>query len=114
MFRKASGWGRNCVHEDGQGTGVYKGWCRKRKEEGRQGNGCRSGHDGGGSALFDRLRELRTQIAKEEKVPPYIVFSDKTLTHMCVIKPQDRDGMLSVSGVGEFKYESMGSVFLNV
>ena len=66
----------------------------------------------GDQPLFDRLRELRTQIAKEEKVPPYIVFSDKTLTHMCVIKPQDRDGMLSVSGVGEFKYEKYGERFL--
>ena len=35
-------------------------------------------------ALFEKLRTLRAEIAKEEKVPPYIVFSDKTLTHMCI------------------------------
>ena len=62
--------------------------------------------------LFEKLRELRSIIAKEEKVPPYIVFSDKTLTHMCVVKPRNRKEMLSVSGVGEFKYEKYGERFL--
>ena len=38
--------------------------------------------------LFQRLRQLRMEIAREEKVPPYIVFSDKTLVHMCIIKPR--------------------------
>ena len=62
--------------------------------------------------LFDQLRALRTEIAKEEKVPPYIVFSDKTLMHMCVVKPKTKTEMLSVSGVGEFKYEKYGERFL--
>lgn len=38
--------------------------------------------------LFEKLRALRAEIAREEKVPPYIVFSDKTLTHMCIVKPK--------------------------
>ena len=63
-------------------------------------------------ALFDQLRALRSEIAKEEKVPPYIVFSDKTLTHMCVIKPKTRAEMLTVTGVGEFKFEKYGERFL--
>lgn len=62
--------------------------------------------------LFEKLRALRLEIAKEEKVPPYIVFSDKTLTHMCVVKPRTKAQMLSVSGVGEFKYEKYGERFL--
>ena len=62
--------------------------------------------------LFKTLRKLRAQIAKEEKVPPYIVFSDKTLAHMCIIKPVNKEEMLSVSGVGEFKYEKYGERFL--
>lgn len=62
--------------------------------------------------LFEALRALRTEIAKEEKVPPYIVFSDKTLTHMCVVKPKTKAEMLTVSGVGEFKYEKYGERFL--
>lgn len=63
-------------------------------------------------ALFEKLRMLRTEIAKEEKVPPYIVFSDKTLTHMCVVKPQTKEEMLNVTGVGAFKYEKYGERFL--
>ncbi len=62
--------------------------------------------------LFERLRALRTEIAREEGVPPYIVFSDKTLVHMCVVKPATREDMLTVSGVGEFKYEKYGERFL--
>lgn len=64
-------------------------------------------------ALFEKLRMLRTEIAKEEKVPPYIVFSDKTLTHMCIVKPQTKEAMLNVSGVGAFKYEKYGERFLH-
>jgi ATP-dependent DNA helicase RecQ len=62
--------------------------------------------------LFTRLRNLRLEIAREEKVPPYIVFSDKTLVSMCMLKPTDRASMLEVSGVGEFKYEKYGERFL--
>lgn len=45
-------------------------------------------------------------------MPPYIVFSDKTLIDMCVKKPSDRASMLEVSGVGEAKYEKYGERFL--
>lgn len=62
--------------------------------------------------LFEALRQLRLEIAREEKVPPYIVFSDKTLTHMCMIKPATKEEMLSVTGVGAFKYEKYGERFL--
>lgn len=63
-------------------------------------------------ALFEKLRLLRTEIAREAKVPPYIVFSDKTLIHMCIVKPRLKAQMLTVSGVGEFKYEKYGERFL--
>lgn len=62
--------------------------------------------------LFEKLRNLRTEIAREEKVPPYIVFSDKTLTHMCILKPTTKEDMMKVSGVGEFKFEKYGERFL--
>lgn len=64
--------------------------------------------------LFEKLRTLRLKIAKEEKVPPYIVFSDKTLIHMSVQKPGNREEMLLVSGVGTFKYEKYGERFLEI
>ncbi len=66
----------------------------------------------GAEPLFDKLRRLRLEIAKEEKVPPYIVFSDKTLTHMCIVKPKTKAEMLTVSGVGEHKFEKYGERFL--
>ena len=62
--------------------------------------------------LFMSLRSLRTEIARREHVPPYIVFSDKTLTHMCVVKPASQSEMMTVSGVGEHKYKKYGEAFL--
>lgn len=63
--------------------------------------------------LFERLRALRTEIARKEKVPPYIIFSDKTLIHMCMLKPGTKAEMLKVSGVGEYKYDKYGEQFLD-
>lgn len=63
-------------------------------------------------SLFAQLRELRLAIAKEERVPPYIVFSDKTLAHMCILHPKTKEEMLQVTGVGEKKYEKYGERFL--
>ena len=82
------------------------------KKRGRKGLPAGQSFGAGEESLFEKLRALRTEIAREEKVPPYIVFSDKTLTHMCIVKPQNRTEMLSVSGVGEFKYEKYGERFL--
>lgn len=62
--------------------------------------------------LFAQLRELRLEMARKEKVPPYIIFSDKTLAQMCTLRPRTRARMLEVSGVGEFKYEKYGEQFL--
>lgn len=61
--------------------------------------------------LFETLRGLRAEIAREEKVPPYIVFSDKTLVFMSRIKPKNREEMLQVTGVGEYKLERYGLRF---
>ncbi len=68
---------------------------------------------GAGFQLFERLKGLRTAIAKEEGMPPYIVFSDKTLIDMCVKLPRDKQGMLAVSGVGENKYSKYGQRFMD-
>ena len=64
------------------------------------------------SRLFETLRSLRTEIAREEKVPPYIVFNDKTLTGMCQLMPTNDDEMLSISGIGDFKLEKYGRRFM--
>lgn len=65
-----------------------------------------------GLELFERLRSLRSEIARQESMPPYIIFSDKTLVDMCVRLPFDREEMLEVSGVGEHKFEKYGEQFL--
>ena len=65
-----------------------------------------------GELLFQKLRALRMEIAKEEHVPPYVVFSDKTLVQMCLLFPKSREELLNVSGVGEFKLEKYGERFL--
>ncbi|SHO46136.1 ATP-dependent DNA helicase RecQ [Anaerocolumna xylanovorans DSM 12503] len=65
-----------------------------------------------GLDLFELLRQLRTDIAKEEGVPPYIIFSDKTLTDMCVKLPLNQNEMLTVTGVGENKFKKYGNEFL--
>ncbi|MBO4368389.1 MAG: DNA helicase RecQ [Clostridia bacterium] len=63
-------------------------------------------------ALFEALRHLRYRIASEKGMPPYIIFSDKTLTDMSARKPLSKEDMLRVTGVGEVKFEHYGEVFL--
>ena len=65
-----------------------------------------------GLSLFHQLRQVRNEIAAEEGMPPYIIFSDKTLTDMCVKLPFYKEEMLTVSGVGENKYQKFGQRFL--
>ncbi len=65
-----------------------------------------------GLDCFEALRALRKEIAGEEHVPPYIVFSDKTLVDMCVRLPFNKEEMLQVSGVGQHKYEKYGVRFV--
>ena len=67
-----------------------------------------------GFKLFDKLKELRLEIARAEKIPPYIVFNDKTLIDMCAKMPTTKTDMLNVSGVGENKYGKYGERFIAV
>ncbi|QCR32426.1 DNA helicase RecQ [Lysinibacillus sp. SGAir0095] len=63
--------------------------------------------------LFEHLRAVRKALAEKEGVPPFVVFSDKTLKDMCEKKPTDERMFLDVSGVGQNKLERYGSVFLS-
>ena len=67
-----------------------------------------------GFSLFEELRALRTRIAREEGMPPYIVFSDKTLIDMCARTPINKEEMLRVNGVGENKYDKYGVRFIEI
>ena len=64
--------------------------------------------------LFDRLRTLRQNLAKEAGVPAYVVFTDKSLKEMAAMRPADREAMLNVGGVGEKKFERFGEAFLEL
>lgn len=83
------------------------------KSSGSKVRGSKDSLTAAGYELFEKLRQLRLEIAREESVPPYIVFSDKTLADMCIRLPKDRDAMLDVSGVGAGKYERYGQRFMD-
>lgn len=66
------------------------------------------------SALFDKLREVRTKLATQYKVPPYVIFSDATLYQMVDNKPVNEEQLSNVSGVGDYKLEKYGEYFISV
>ena len=68
--------------------------------------------DDGDEVLFQKLRALRLDIARELGKPPYIVFSDKTLRDMVRVKPITDDQFLAVNGVGESKLKQYGERFM--
>ena len=64
--------------------------------------------------LFETLRRKRKELADAANVPPYVVFSDKTLVHMATRLPQSPEQMLAIHGVGQAKLEKYGSVFIDI
>ncbi|MFC6180603.1 DNA helicase RecQ [Lactiplantibacillus daowaiensis] len=63
-------------------------------------------------ALFEQLRTLRRQLAEDQQVPPFVIFSDKTLHSMCDILPENDAAFLNVRGVGANKLEKYGETFM--
>lgn len=63
-------------------------------------------------ALFDQLREIRKDLATEQKVPPYVIFSDESLREMCHYLPKDDQAFLAIKGVGQNKLEKYGEIFM--
>lgn len=64
--------------------------------------------------LFIKLRELRHSIASEKRIAPFMIFHDSTLKAMASYFPQDKEELLTISGVGLKKYESYGETFMNL
>jgi len=64
--------------------------------------------------LFEELRAFRRELSQREQVPPYVIFSDRTLRELVAACPLDRDSMLRVKGVGELKFEKYGEAFLKI
>jgi len=65
-----------------------------------------------GSALFQRLRTLRRELADERGVPPYVIFSDATLREMAHKRPGNRTSFAQINGVGSQKLEAFATFFL--
>ena len=64
-------------------------------------------------ALFDLLRSLRTRLAAERDVPPFVIFGDVALQQMAYYLPQSLDSLLRISGVGAKKLDELGELFLS-
>ncbi len=64
--------------------------------------------------LYERLRAVRTELAREQEVPPYIICSNATLEDMCRVHPRTHEELLGVSGIGEAKAQRYGERFLAV
>lgn len=65
-------------------------------------------------ALFALLRAKRKELADADGVPPYVIFSDRTLVEMAAYYPQSKESLLGISGVGQVKLEKFGGLFLEV
>ncbi len=64
--------------------------------------------------LFELLKAKRKELADKAGVPPYVIFSDKTLIEMCITYPVNTAGFLHISGVGQRKFESYGETFISI
>lgn len=65
-------------------------------------------------ALFEKLRELRSQLAKEKEIPPFMVFHDSSLREMASLFPIDKESFLKIKGVGYKKHENYGGKFIDL
>lgn len=97
----------NCVVVEDEEEETYVETGKKRKKAAQL-----AGLNELGVALFEKLRSVRTELAAEKSVPPYIICSDKTLKDMCAKLPQDKEQLADVYGMGEQKIQNYGEVFV--
>jgi ATP-dependent DNA helicase RecQ len=99
--------GRNVLYGKDGVTALKKEERKKRYPVGKSGKFEPYDH-----ILFEKLRTLRKQVADEQQVPPYIIFSDRTLHEMCRHYPADLSDMTNISGIGDAKLERYGTAFV--
>jgi ATP-dependent DNA helicase RecQ len=63
---------------------------------------------------LEALKALRTRLAQEQKIPAYVVFSDRTLAELATHRPQSPRAFREIHGVGDAKLERYGAAFLEV
>jgi ATP-dependent DNA helicase RecQ len=83
----------------------------KRSARGRRPDVAISGP--GESALWEKLRRVRSEIAELNGIPAFVVFHDRTLKEMVALRPKTREELLGVTGVGETKADRYGEAFLS-
>jgi len=66
------------------------------------------------AVLFDLLRKKRKELANDANLPPYVIFSDRTLVEMAAYYPMTPDAMKKIYGVGQVKYQHYGEIFIEV
>jgi ATP-dependent DNA helicase RecQ len=89
--------------------------ARKRRRKGSSHSARISAELGGyDENLFEQLRALRKELATEQHVPPFVIFSDKTLHEMARHLPTTDDQMLDISGIGDTKLERYGKQFAEI
>lgn len=97
----------NCVVVEDEEKETYVETGKKRKKAAQL-----AGLNELGAALFEKLRNVRTELAAEKSVPPYIICSDKTLKDMCAKLPRDKEQLADVYGMGEQKIQNYGEAFV--
>ncbi|QYU70106.1 HRDC domain-containing protein [Leptolyngbya sp. 15MV] len=84
------------------------------KQSERRGRRSGGGANPVGDPLFEALRELRRDLAREAQIPPYVIFHDATLREMATTRPGTREELGRVAGVGAKKLDAYGDQFLSV
>ena len=97
----------NCVVVEDEEEETYVETGKKRKNAAQL-----AGLNELGAALFEKLRSVRTELAADKSVPPYIICSDKTLKDMCAKLPRDKEQLADVYGMGEQKIQNYGEAFV--
>ena len=87
---------------------------RRREPAGAAGRPPRTALGPEHQALFDALRARRRELAKEQGVPPYVIFHDVTLEAMAEQQPRTLEGFAALPGVGEKKLERYAETFIDV
>ena len=97
----------NCVVVEDEEEETYVETGKKRKKAAQL-----AGLNELGVAPFEKLRSVRTELAAEKSVPPYIICSDKTLKDICAKLPRDKEQLADVYGMGEQKIQNYGEAFV--
>ena len=77
-------------------------------------NTATTGLDPGSLPRFEALRELRTRLAREQSVPPYVIFHDRTLREIATLHPASLGELAEIGGIGSSKLERYGDAVLEV